>query len=128
MMRGPMHGLSHAIDEKPQDTLKVAAKLLSYLKPYTKQIILAMVMVLLSGATQGAGPFITGKAIDQYISKGDAKGLAVLMILLLLVYALGSITARWQIMLLAKAGQNVLADLRAKVFKHIESLSLQYLE
>ncbi len=128
MMRGPMHGLSHGVDEKPQDSIKVATKLLSYLKPYTKQIILSMVMVLLSAATQGAGPFITGKAIDQYISKGDANGLAILMVLLLVVYALGSITARWQTLLLANAGQNVLADLRVKVFKHIESLSLQYLE
>ena len=129
MMRGPLHGgLGRGADEKPQNGFMVARRLLSYLGPYKRDLIIAMVMVILSAGAQGAGPFLTGIAIDRFISKGIVSGLAYTMIALLVVYVIGSLAARWQTLLLAKAGQDVLADLRNQVFKHIESLSLQYLE
>jgi len=125
MMRG--HGRLGS-QEKPQNAGKVILRLTGYLKPYSKKIILAIFFVLIAAASQGMGPLLTGQAIDRFITPRDANGLAVIMIGLLVVYAIGAIMTRGQVLIMATVGQELLADLRNNVFEHIESLSLQYLE
>lgn len=125
MMRG--HGRLGS-QEKPQNAGKVILRLAGYLKPFTKKIIISIVFVLLAAASQGMGPLLTGLAIDRFITPRDANGLTSIMIALLVVSAIGAVMTRGQVLIMATVGQELLADLRSKVFKHIESLSLQYLE
>jgi ATP-binding cassette subfamily B multidrug efflux pump len=54
--------------------------------------------------------------------------LVKIMLQLALVYIMGMVATRFQILLLSKAGQSLLAGLRQSVFDKVESLSLQFLE
>ncbi len=129
MMRGHgPRGMRLGSQEKPQHAGKVILRLAVYLKPYSKKISLAIFFVLIAAASQGLGPLLTGQAIDRFITPRDAKGLAMIMITLLVVYAIGALMTRGQVLIMATVGQELLADLRGKVFEHIESLSLQYME
>jgi len=127
MMRGP-HAFRPGTDEKPKNTNQVVLRLLSLIKPYTREVILSMVLVIISAASQGIGPLLTGQAIDRFIIKADPSGLALIMIVLVVVSAIGAVATRGQVFLMASIGQKLLTDLRQRVFNHIESLSLQYLE
>ncbi len=115
-------------DEKPKDTSKVLQRLLKTLIPYKKEVSIAFVMILVSSATQGLGPFLTGLAIDKFISVGDQTGLGYIFIAMVATFLIGAWTTRSQIYIMSKVGQQILAELRKNVFEKIESLSLQFLE
>lgn len=123
-----MHGMREINEEKARHQSAVVRRLVGALKPYSAQIILSMVMVLLSAASQGAGPFLIGRAVDVFITGGDAAGLRDTMLMLAGVYGAGMLATRFQIFITSRVGQNLLAGLRQQIFDKLESLDLQYLE
>jgi len=128
MMRGPIRTLVDTPEEKAKDQRQVLTRLLGLLKPYRGQVMLAFGMVILSATTQGLGPYLIGLAVDDFISQGDRSGLATIVLFLAGVYLVNMVATRFQIFWMAKAGQNLLADLREHVFRKLQRLSLQYLE
>jgi ATP-binding cassette subfamily B protein/subfamily B ATP-binding cassette protein MsbA len=123
-----MHGIREIQEEKARNQRAVLLRLLAMLEPFRGQLALALLLVLISAATQGAGPFLIGRAIDVFIEARDPGGLAGTMLLLAGVYVAGMIATRFQIFLLSSVGQDLLARLRQQVFDRLESLDLQYLE
>jgi ATP-binding cassette, subfamily B, multidrug efflux pump len=128
MMHGGMQRIAQTADEHAKNRSVVIRRLVQLLKPYWVMVAVSLLMVAASAASQGAAPFLIGRAIDQFVSKGNSAGLGVTMLLLAGVYAVGMLATRFQIFWMSKVGQQLLADLRQDVFIKIESLSLQYLE
>ena len=128
MMRGGMQRMAESAEEKARHQPQVVRRLVSYLKPYGRLVAAAFGLVIISGATQGAGPFLIGQAVDRFIAQNDPAGLARTMLLLVAVYVTGMLTTRFQIFILSRVGQTVLADLRQQVFDKLNGLDLQYLE
>lgn len=60
------------------------------------------------------------------IREADWRGIVWLSLLALLVAALNLAADYWHVVLLSRAGQAAMTDLRAKVFSHLQSLSLDY--
>jgi ATP-binding cassette subfamily B protein/subfamily B ATP-binding cassette protein MsbA len=87
-----------------------------------------MILVLINAGTQAVGPYLIGRAIDIFINQGDKSGLSSTMILLVVVYTAGMFSMRYQIFLMSKAGQKVLADMRLQIFEKVKQLSMQYVE
>lgn len=129
-MMGPgmRHRSASTEEEKPLDSLKVMSRLINYMRPYWRAIVGSFVLIIINAATMAAGPFLIGRAVDQFISVGKRSGLAGTMLTLAVVYLVGMITMRFQIYLTSWTGQNVLADMRVQIFEKVEQLSLQYLE
>jgi ATP-binding cassette subfamily B protein/subfamily B ATP-binding cassette protein MsbA len=71
---------------------------------------------------------LIGRAVDIFINQGYKSGLSSTMILLVVVYTAGMFSMRYQIFLMSKAGQKVLADMRLQIFEKVKQLSLQYVE
>ncbi|MDQ3841452.1 MAG: ABC transporter ATP-binding protein/permease, partial [Actinomycetota bacterium] len=69
-----------------------------------------------------------GRAIDENILSGDPTGLFRTMLLLLLVYAVGTLAQRGQIRKVGAIGQSVLASLRARIFERLQHLPLSYFD
>ncbi len=115
-------------DEHAKNTGQVILRLVKYLAPYKNYMLLAFGLVLVSAVSQGLGPRLIGQAVDGAIAKGDKSGLLKIVIALLAVYLLGMFAMRYQIYAMSIAGQKVLADLRAEVFRKLQNLHLQYLE
>lgn len=126
-----MHGMRRVVqttDEVAEDRSRVVARLIGYLRPYWLAVAGAFVLVLVNAGSQAAGPYLMGRAIDEFIGQGDRAGLGRVVLALVGVYLAGMLSMRYQIYLMSWAGQQVLADLRRRVMEQIERLSLQYLE
>lgn len=117
-----------ASEEKAGNQAAVIRRLLAAMLPYRKEITVSMILVVISGAAQGAGPMLIGLATDRFIIGGDARGLGWVMAALAVVFLAGMLATRFQITILSRVGQNILADLRQRVFQKIQQLDLQYLE
>ena len=128
---GGGHGLrrlGETSEEKAKNRGKVLGRLIRLLKPYYKMLFIAFLLILVSAATQGIGPYLIGLAVDRFIGGADPNGLAMTMLILAIVYLVGMFATRYQIFLVGKAGQNLLANLRQRVFNQILNLSMHFLE
>lgn len=128
MHGGGMRRIAEMEEERAQNTGEVIRRLLGMLKPYRSQVAVSLLLTVVSAASQGAAPFLTGLAIDNFITEGNRAGLGWLMLGLALTYTAGAFATRHQIYIMSSVGQRVLANLRQQVFNKIETLSLQYLE
>lgn len=128
MHGGPMRRIAEMEEERVKDRGVVIARLVRMLKPYWSTLVISLLLVIANAASQGAAPYIIGQAIDRFISRGNASGLAGMMLILVGVYAVSMVTTRLQIYLMSSMGQRLLTRLRQQVFEKIESLSLQSIE
>ncbi|MFO8036962.1 MAG: ABC transporter ATP-binding protein [Anaerolineales bacterium] len=128
MMRHGMRRIAQSEEDRAEDRGRVLSRLIRQLKPYWLQVAGAFLFVFLNAGMQALGPILIGRATDQFIAVGDRRGLAMTMLLLAAVYLTSMLATRFQIFLMSRAGQQVLADLRLDVFTKIQTLSLQYIE
>lgn len=127
-MHNRMSQIAKMDDARAENPGQVFFRLLGYLRPYKKELFGVLGLVLLSAAAQALGPFLIGRAIDQFITVGDRAGLSITMFQLLGVYVLGMLAMRYQIYIVAVTGQSVLRDMRTMVMGRVQTLSLQYIE
>ena len=114
--------------EQAENRSATARRLLGELRPYGRQLILALVLVVLGALSQAGGPWLIGRAIDQDILGGDPSGLARTMLLLLGVYVIGTLASRGQIRQIGSVGQCLLASLRERIFERLLRLPLGYFD
>jgi ATP-binding cassette, subfamily B, multidrug efflux pump len=114
--------------EQAENRSATARRLLGELRPYGRQLILALVLVVLGALSQAGGPWLIGRAIDQDILGGDPSSLASSMLLLLGVYVVGTLASRGQIRQVGSVGQSVLASLRERIFERLLRLPLGYFD
>ncbi len=105
---------------------QVVVRLLAYLKPYSRQMVLAFLTMLVVTAFTLLTPYLLKVTVDQYITQGDRAGLIQISIWTGLAFVgLYTATAAQQY-LLSWVGQRVLANLRSDLFRHLQKLSLGY--
>jgi ATP-binding cassette, subfamily B, multidrug efflux pump len=114
--------------EQAESRSATARRLLGELRPYGRQLILALVLVVLGALSQAGGPWLIGRAIDRSILGGDPPGLARIMLLLLGVYLVGTLASRGQIRQIGSVGQSILASLRERIFERLLRLPLGYFD
>ena len=107
---------------------RLMRRLLRYVRPYARLVIAALALLLLEGALQLVGPFLTRHVIDVAIPAGDtgfvlrAAGLFVLALLAQFACAYG------EALLTGLLGQRVMHDLRQEVFAHLQRLSVGFFD
>ena len=114
--------------EQAESRSATARRLLGELRPYGRQLILALVLVVLGALSQAGGPWLIGRAIDRSILGGDPPGLARIMLWLLGVYLVGTLASRGQIRQIGSVGQSILASLRERIFERLLRLPLGYFD
>ena len=85
-------------------------------------------LIILGALSQAGGPYLIGRAIDQDILGGDPAGLFRTMLLLLVVYGVGTFASRGQILQVGSVGQSILASLRMRIFGRLLRLPLGYFD
>jgi ATP-binding cassette subfamily B protein len=96
------------------------------LRPYRRQCLVALVMVVVWTATTLAGPFLVRYGIDHGIKEDDTGALDAAVIGYVIVAALSYITYRFQVLLISRIGESFLRDLRLRVFDHLQRLSMPF--
>ena len=99
-----------------------------YLKPFTPQLTLVLILIIVGTLAQLAGPYLIGIAIDQFIIAGDKVGLARTMLLLLGAYALTWATTNRQFYLMTIVAQGLLFRLRNEIFDQLQRLPLSFFD
>jgi ATP-binding cassette subfamily B multidrug efflux pump len=114
--------------EKAQAPKQALARLLRYLRPFKWSLALVLVLVLLYTVLGLFGPYLVGRAIDQFIAGKDAAGLAKLALLMFGAYLFSNlfqVAANW---IMARLSQQALQVLRRDLFAHIQSFSLGFFD
>ncbi|WP_138505764.1 ABC transporter ATP-binding protein [Nostoc sp. PA-18-2419] len=114
--------------EQTTRQVSTLGRFLQYLKPYRKEIPIAITLVLIGAITQAVGPFFIGWSIDNLIAKGNLQELLLLLGLLALNYGVSTLAIRGQIIRVGWIMQRLLAQLRQDIFIKIQSLPLSFFD
>ena len=129
LSHGPGHVLEHFGSEREAGKFfdrRVVARIITYMRPFWRQIAVAFLAMLVATAMTILAPFLIKVTIDNYITPHDTSGLARVCLLTGLAFIGLYIATSIQQYLLSWVGQRVLANLRADLFRHLQRLSLSY--
>jgi ATP-binding cassette subfamily B protein len=101
-------------------------RLLTYLQPYRRQVIVAFLAIVVGTGTALAQPYLIKIAIDEHIAVGRLEGLgglAGLYVLLLILAFSAEYVQTWTLQL---TGQRIMFDLRMSLYSHLQRLDLKY--
>jgi ATP-binding cassette subfamily B multidrug efflux pump len=114
--------------EKAHDPRRALKGLLRYLGPFKAGMIAVFVLVLIYTALGLVGPYLMGRAIDQFITTKHAAGLAHIALLMLAVYLLNNLfqaVANW---VMAGISQRALKQMRRDLFGHLQTLPIAFFD
>jgi len=107
---------------------RLMKRLLAYTTPYRRLIFFGVFLTLVASFLQLAGPYLTKMAIDKYIANKQLSGLYFILIIYFFVLVLVFVTQYGQLYVTQFFGQQLMRDIRLKIFKHIQSLSLVFFD
>ncbi|XWK88312.1 MAG: ABC transporter ATP-binding protein [Phormidium sp.] len=115
-------------EQKATQQSKTLQRFLQYFRPYRKDIFIALIFVSIGAMTQSIGPLLIGWSIDNLITKGNVRGLFLMLGILVLIYILSIAAIRDQIMRVGWIMQRLLAQLRQDIFLKIQSLPVSFFD
>ena len=95
-------------------------------KPYKRKLYIAITLTLLMSFMGPLRPFLMQYAIDHYIAFNNSQGLINMCMLILGLLILQSLMQVWSTILTNYLAQNVIKDLRMKVYVYLTSLRLKF--
>jgi ATP-binding cassette subfamily B protein len=121
---------------------RIVRRLLRYLSPYTLQVSLAMVAIVLKAGADVLGPYLTMTAIDKYLTANHGShllldrflspeplvGIAQVSGLFLGVLLLGFFFEFTQTYLMQWTGQKVMFDLRSQLYRHLQRMDIAFFD
>ena len=135
-MMGGMRGLNAAgdraanadniRDENPIGSVydhRVVMRLITYIAPYKRDAILALMAVLLYTVANVCIPYLVSVGINAAIDEGDLQLLHWVGAAFLLVAVLHFIGNYLQFIFMPRVGQGILYSLRTKMFNHLQEMS-----
>ncbi|MFN0120325.1 MAG: ABC transporter ATP-binding protein [Blastocatellia bacterium] len=114
---------------------EAARRLVRYLIPCRRLVIIALALTVLVNLVRQIGPFLTQAAIDDYVQPAAAHqlapasafdGIATLSLLYLLSLAVTLVISYFQDILLNTIGQRVMHDLREQIFRKFQALDVAW--
>ena len=131
---------------------RLAGRLLHFLKPYKKEVLVSVLLLAVLSVLEIAGPYLTKVAIDTYVKPAapgagaaaaaqagtklgwlarmlphdTVQGLLFLAVAYVLVLAVAFGLRYWQTYTMSMVGQRAMQDLRLTIFRHLGTLSASY--
>jgi subfamily B ATP-binding cassette protein MsbA len=101
-------------------------RLFQFVTPYRSRLILALVVITFNSLLGLAGPYTLQFLIDAVFKNSNAELLNQITLILVGIFLLQSVFYFLRSYLLAYVGERVMADLRIKLFSHLQRLSLSF--
>lgn len=102
-------------------------RLFGYLKPYRGRMAVAFIALIFSAALSLVFPAVIGNVVDSVFSNGGDEGLLnQITLVLLLVFALRSLTSVVETYNLNYVGERIVVDLGLQLYNHLQTLSLGF--
>ncbi|MBN2394825.1 MAG: ABC transporter ATP-binding protein [Anaerolineae bacterium] len=116
----------HDEDEGRAFDRRIVLRLLEFLKPHWRKMLVAFVTMLITTGLSLATPYLVKIAIDQHITQGNITGLDQIALLTAVAFVGLFVTSAAQQYTLSRTGQQVLATMRNQLFRHLQDLHLGY--
>ena len=108
--------------------LKILRRLLVFCRPYMKVFYILIILTLSLSVLQPIRPYITQIIIDDYVTVNDLIGLKKMILLLFFLLILNAIVMYFHTYLSGWLGQNIIKDIRIKLFSHIQKFRLRFFD
>jgi len=119
--------MNYDLTKAPKSSTKAALKkMLQFLKPERRQLIKALMVMLLNSGITMLTPYLIGYTIDHYIQTGQYHGLMVYCGILLGLYLIWAWTEYLQTEVMGSIGQRMLYSLRNEVFGKLQALPVSF--
>jgi len=119
------------LSEEPEKTVVSRATLVRLVKlvaPYKGRLALAFALTLVVTAVGMAGPYIMKLAIDEGFAKRNVQLIETLALVFIGAQVVNFFAAWGAGLTIAKLGQHAVYDLRARLFGHLQVLSLSFFD
>ncbi len=107
---------------------KLLLRIFSLALPYRNKFFTAVFLTISIAILGPLRPYLIQVTIDKYISVGNGKGLLNMSILLLVLLIIGAAMQWWGTLLSNFLGQQIIYDLRNKVYKHLLTFKQSYFD
>ena len=107
---------------------RLMRRLLAYLRPYKGLVAASLLLLIVEGALQLAGPLLTQQIIDVALPQRDANAILQVTIVFALTLVAQFFCSYGETMLTALLGQSVMRDLRMQIFAHLQRLSIAFFD
>jgi ATP-binding cassette, subfamily B, multidrug efflux pump len=105
---------------------RLMRRLLGYLRPYRRQVVIAVVAIIGHSCLELVPPYLTKTAIDGYIPARDLSGLGVMAAIYLVVLVASFILEYIQTWTMQATGQRIMFDMRMQMVEHLQRLDLRF--
>ena len=109
-----------------QFNLEYCKRLLSYVKPYKKEMVITLIVMLVSSISSLMGPYLVKIAMDENIPSKDMRGLVLICIIFVTTIVISSICMKYKIKTMTFVGQSVVRNIRSDLFNHLQKLPFSY--
>ncbi len=107
---------------------KLMKRLLTYIKPYKKYVVFAIILNVLVAALGPLRPYLTKIAIDDYIVNSNYNGLMLIGAALFASLLLQAVVQYFLTYYTQYLGQRTLYDIRTQIFEHTQKLALKFFD
>ena len=108
--------------------LKILNRLFIFCKPYMGVFYVLIFLTLSLSILQPIRPYIPQIIIDDYVSLNDLDGLKNMIFLLFGLLIINAIVMYFHTYLSGWLGQNIIKDIRIKLFSHLQNFKLQFFD
>lgn len=108
--------------------MDVLKRLLRYVRPYWKTLLIVSLLLLLRTGLNLLPPLLQRQIIDKVIGEEKLSQLTTLIAALIAIHALSRLVDFGDLYLRHVAGENFIFDLRVRIYAHLQQLSLSFYE
>ncbi len=105
----------------------VYLRLLDSARPYRRKFFTALAFMLLASACTVVPPWLLKNVVDEVLIEKDLAMLNTLPLLLVALFAVKGLASYGHQYYMNWVGQNVVMDLRLRLYDHLQRMSLRYL-
>jgi ATP-binding cassette subfamily B protein len=121
-----LRNLDDEVMEAPFDK-RLFLRMLSYLKPYKKQMAIAFGLMIVASGASLLNPYLLSRAVGM-LSVGDYSRIPLLFLGMVASVAVGGLCLRMRVRTMDVAGRKAIAALRQDLYNHIQTLSLPFFD
>ena len=108
--------------------MKSLARVLSYLKPYRKDVAVTLLLAISTTLLDLVPPWLIKIVVDSLVEDSESMWIYGTIVGLAIVYLMRNYTNHRRIIINNQVEQNVVFDLRSDVYRALQKLSLNYFE
>lgn len=107
---------------------KVLRRLMRFVKPYRGRFIFLIFLTFAIGVLTPLRPLLVQFTLDNDVTAGDYQGMVTMIIILLVLLVVQSVAQYVHTYMSGWMGQQVIRDIRTKLYEHLVSLRLKFFD